>query len=206
MRNIRHLFLRWFQAPSSFELSVLYILSGIYLVVATDSVIPFGWQTFTMYSMACVALIFCFRLVSLLVLALGSGIPKEVWSRWGQLGFIALIIILLFWTNLGLCVRLRISKHAMLKEVNHALSIRLDSQRQLFETGPMPVGFFAIRIYQVDSVNRTVWFHTEDGAGAFWVHSLMGGIAYSEQGQPAEIPETSYQHLWGPWWRWAQDI
>lgn len=206
MRIIRHSFLTWLQVPSRLELSFLYILLGIYMVVATDSVIPSCWIVFVIYSFVCVVLIMCFRLVTLLVLALVTGVPKKVWASWVQLGFIALIIILLFWTNLGLSVRLRISGRALVEQVDKVFSMHIDSQKQLFERGPEPIGFFAIRTYRVEPHNRTVWFHTEDGEALFGVPSLMGGIVYCEQGQPSEIGETVYQHLWGPWWRWAQDI
>ena len=206
MRKIHKYFLKSFQSPSSFELSVLYVLLGIYLGLGTDSVVQFGWISFVIYSISCVAIFACFRLINFLIMLYRQNISKKDWIKWGQLGFISFVLLLLFYTNLGLCVRLLISRHAMLEEVEMAFSMNADSQKILFETGPVPTGMFSVRIYRVDSENRTVWFHTEDGGALFWVPSLMGGIVYCEKKRPAEIGETSYQHLWGPWWRWAQDI
>jgi hypothetical protein len=113
---------------------------------------------------------------------------------------------LLLWANLGLYVRLKMSEGSLLKKAESVLLIPTENQIQFNVSVPVHVGFFAIKIYKVDTINRTVWFHTEDGEALFWVPSLMGGIVYCKEGSPAEIGETSYQHLWGPWWRWAQDI
>ncbi len=206
MEKIRNLLLKCFKDPSDLELAILYMLLGFYFVVATDSVIPFCWVTFTTVSLYIAIFIIFLRFILFIAVLKKGNVPRKAWVRWGQLGFITLIIILLFCTNLGICLRLIISKQAMLKEVDQAFSTQVDFQGRLFETGPVPVDLFAIRIYKVDSVNRTVWFHTEDGNSAFWIPSLMGGIVYCEQGRPAGIPETNYQHLWGPWWRWVQDI
>lgn len=206
MKNSQAWLSNCFHAPSYLELSFLYILLGVYSVIATDAVIPFGWITFTVVTLSCVILFMCFRFINFLILAFGTGISRKTWMRWGQLSFIALIIVLLFCLNLGLYLRLKISEQSLLEEVDKVFSMHIDSQKLLFETGPVPVGFFSIRIYKVNSLNRTIWFHTEDGEALFWVPSLMGGIVYCEQEQPEEIGETSYQHLWGPWWRWAQDI
>ena len=205
MRKTYDLLLGWFRAPSDLELSILYILLGIYLSVATDAVVPACWIIFTLVSLSCIILYMLCRLI-IFFLAIRTGTLRKTWTRWGQLGFISLMATLLFLTNVGLIVRVKISENNLVDKAEHILSLPVENQIQFQGLDRVQVGFFAIRIYKVDAVTRTVWFHTEDGEALFWVPSLMGGIVYCEQGKPVKIGETSYQHLWGPWWRWAQDI
>ena len=205
MVNVFRLFSKWLYAPSNLELSILYILLGAYFSVATNAVIPAYSVTFVMLSLCFISLIIFCRIFTLLIY-LKSKLLKKYWLKWAQLGFITFILVILFGTNIGLCVRLKLSESSMIKEVDNAFSIPKDIQKGLYKAPPVTAGMFSIRVYKVESMNRTVWFHTEDGYALFWMPSLMGGIVYCEQGQPSEIGETAYQHLWGPWWRWAQDI
>jgi hypothetical protein len=68
MRKIHESLLGWLQAPSNLEFSVLYVLLGIYLSVATDAVIPVCWITFTLVSLSCISLyMFCRLIIFILV-------------------------------------------------------------------------------------------------------------------------------------------
>lgn len=205
MKCVQNYFVKWFVAPTYLELSCLYFLLGIYIPIVTDAVIPVCWITFTVISFFCITIILFCRAINFFII-LKTKQLKDVWIRWAQLGFIAIIFVLLFCGNIGLKIRLKLSERSFRKEVDKIFMMPSEVQDQLSKAPPLQVGIFCARIYKVDMVNQSIWFYTEDGEALFWMHSLFGGIVYSNQGPPAEIGETQYQHLWGPWWRWAQDI
>lgn len=205
MKHVFSVLSKSIYAPSNLELSVLYVLLGTYIPLTTNAVTPAYSVNFVIVSLCFILLIILIRILTFFV-SLKFNLLKMFWAKWMQLGFIAFILVILFGTNIGLCLRLKFSESSMIKEVDNAFSLTEDIQKGLYKAPPVTAGMFSIRVYKVESRNRIVWFHTEDGSALFWMPSLMGGIVYCEQGQPSEIGETAYQHLWGPWWRWAQDI
>lgn len=62
---------------------------------------------------------------------------------------------------------------------------------------PADVGLF--RIERVEVHDDTVWMVTQQDCGTFGDDC---GLAYSPQGRPPYLSESSYGHLEGPWWIW----
>jgi hypothetical protein len=52
-----------------------------------------------------------------------------------------------------------------------------------------------------------VWLQTVQGRGLVEPpFSLEAGIVYCEHGPPPDTGESHYEHLFGPWWRWLEDV
>jgi hypothetical protein len=82
-----------------------------------------------------------------------------------------------------------------------------DNQNQWLNLKPLTKGFFNVELYRVDSENQIFWFETGYGSNPFSsISSIFGGIVYCEQGEPLELGEATYEHLYGPWWKWLQDM
>lgn len=193
-----------FRTPTDLELAILYLLLGIYVAVATDAVLPFPWETFTLYSLPLAVLLIVFRIINF-VYALFANTVTGLWRRWTQLGLIALAMILIFGTNLDLRLRLWLSERSLYEDVKRIQLLSAEGQRRMYNVGPLTRGFFNVWLSNVDAASGTIWFRTADGVDLFGPPCLMGGIVYSKQGLPPERGESTYQHLYGPWWRWLQD-
>jgi len=196
---------RCLQAPTDLELAILYLLLGIYIAVATDAVISFIWLKFVLFSLLAVVLLAVFRIVTF---ALGpSGkMVRQFRARWAQLGSIVLALVLIFGTNLDLTLRVWLSENALSEKVQRIQRLSVDKQKEMHQKYSLATGFFEVGVHEVDPQNKTIWFHTADGQDLFGPVGLVGGIVYCAQGRPPERGETTYEHLYGAWWRWVQDI
>ena len=196
---------QWLRAPTDLELGVLYLLLGFYIAVATDAVTSFIWLNFVLFSLLGVILLAAFRIV-LFVFVLQAKKAKGVWMRWAQFGAIALVMVLIFETNLDLCLRVWLSEGALNREVQGIERLPVDGQKRWLKVAPLARGLFNVRLEEVDRESRTMWFHTVDGTDPFGRDAVYGGIVYCEGAQPPERGESTYEHLYGPWWRWMQDM
>ncbi len=196
---------RWLRALTDLELAILYLLLGIYIGVATDAVVSFIWVEFVVFSLLAVGLLGVLRIITF-AFALRAKSIKQFWARWAQLGLIALVLILIFGTNLDLTLRVWLSENALYKKVQQIQRLSVDKQKQMHQQYSLPTGFFEVGVHEVDPQSKTIWFHTADGQDPFGPFSLIGGIVYCEQDRPPERGETTYQHLYGSWWRWIQDM
>ena len=196
----------WLWAPTDLELAVLYLLLGFYIAVATDAVISLVWFHPVVFSVLGVGLLIAIRVVTLYLGLLAKAV-KKFWARWTQLGLIASALILIFVTNLDLSIRVWLSESALREEVQHIQSLPPRGLKAWLGLPPKPVGLFNVQLHEVDVGSGTIWFHTTDGENLFAPpFSIWGGIVYCKQGQPPERGETTYQHLYGPWWRMLQDM
>jgi hypothetical protein len=204
MKKITQVIKNWLYAPSFLELSILYFLLGFYIAVATDVVVSSIWFNVVLVSLSATVVFYTFRVITFAIVL--SKKALDFWSRWIHLMFIAIMLILIFKTNVAIILRLRLSESALSKKVQFIQSLPLEQQDNWLNVGSLAVGFFNIRLEKVDNSNRTIWFHTADGEDPFGPMSLIGGIVYCPKEYPPELGETTYQHLYGPWWSWVQDI
>lgn len=193
-------------APTYVELAILYVLLGVYVVVTTDAVVPFSWHGFVTGSFLIVCVAAVIRGV-LLVRALLMRVAKSYWQRWAQFCGTVLVLTVLVGTDLGLTVRLALSEGDLLREVASLQTASTEARDRIARMPPGPVGHFNLRVYCIDNGGKTIWFHTVYGEEVFPPpFSLLGGIVYCEDGPPPVWGETTYSHLYGPWWRWVQDV
>ncbi len=196
---------RWFKFPTDLELGGLYLLSGIYIVIATNSVVPIAWYKFVIFSLTIVGIIICLRIFTFIFLLLNKNLKEHI-SRWCQLAIIVICMILIFRTNLDLILRVWISEGELYREVKLTQSIYDNNKQDIFKPISKPRGLFNIYIQEYDAKERTLWIHTVDGEEPFGSFSVLGGIVYCEQEKPPERGEAYYEHLYGPWWKWIQDM
>ena len=204
MRKFAQVIKKWFYIPSFLELSILYFLLGFYIAVATDVVVPMIWLDIVLISLCAVVMFYALRLITFVTVLLKKVL--SYWSRWIQLMFIAIMLVIIFKTNFAVILRLKLSETALKKQVQFVQSLTSEQQNNFIKVKSFPAGFFNVRLEEFDSSSGTIWFHTADGEAIFGPFSLMGGIVYCKKEQPPELGETTYQHLYGPWWSWVQDI
>lgn len=181
-----------FPPPTTFEIALLYLGLGAYLLAASDASIATNLEPFVILflllaiSLIGVRVLFLVRKDCLAILRRGK-------ARWLALGLGGMFILLGQTTNLGLILRLRFSESAICEYIDS-----LPNQNHYSSRHSLPCGFFTI--LETDSDSGTVWLTTVHG------QPFLAGIVYCPIGTPQQIGESEYQHLYGPWWRWLQDI
>ncbi|MEN8127380.1 MAG: hypothetical protein ABFR90_06200 [Planctomycetota bacterium] len=205
MRKTIQIIRNWIFIPSLCEISILFFFLGFYIVVATEVLIASIWFNTVFYSLLIIEGFYVFRGISF-VFALKTKKIMSYKSRWLQLLFIGITLMIIFMTNIDVSLKLRFSERAMLDQVRYIQSLPSEVQDRRFNMNASPVGFFNVRLERVDNSRGTVWFHTIDGHALLGPMGLYGGIAYSENGFPPEVHERACQHLYGPWWLWVQDM
>ena len=115
--------------------------------------------------------------------------------RWIEAGILAAIVCLLETTNVALKARVYLSEDQLLDHVHFAQHSR-DHGKHI----PVcPVGLFTI--HDTYTKGSTVWMTTVLCGPPF-----SAGLVYCQEGPPTQRAESEYEHLYGPWWRWLQDI
>jgi hypothetical protein len=193
--------------PTQIELGILYFLLGIYVTTATDAVIPYyAWAGWVMASTLAVFLYMFLRGISFACLLLSKQ-AKRHWARWVQLAFIGALVFIIFGTNLDLALRVKLSEHELNQEVEALLRVSPENQGKFLYNSPSPRGLFSARTRRIESEIGCIWFETGSGAPVGGsAQSVYGGIVYCEDGTPPEQGESTYEHLYGPWWLWLQDM
>lgn len=206
MVNIKHFkILELLRNPTDLELGILYFLLGINTAYATDAVVSVSYGFLLNLTVLVLLVVGVFRLTIFALAVLSEQIRMSS-ARWIQVVLIGIAIAIILGTNLDLALRVRLSERALYKEVQWIQAMSPDSQNRRIDMHPLPIGLFNARLYAVDASTGTIWFHTTDGVDPFPPpFSIMGGIVYCEQGPPPKRGDSTYQHLYGPWWRWLQD-
>ncbi|MCJ7617180.1 MAG: hypothetical protein MUO43_11655 [Desulfobacterales bacterium] len=196
-----------FRNPTDLELGMLYFLLGINMAYATDAVVSLSYYFLVGLTVLLLLVVGVFRLI-IFVLAVLSEQIRMSSARWIQIVLIGAAIAIILGTNFDLALRVRLSEQALYKKVQRIQMLPPEAQNRMANSiSSGPIGLFNARLYAVDASTGIIWFHTADGRDAFPPpHSLFGGIVYCEEGTPPKRGESTYQHLYGPWWRWLQDF
>ena len=159
----------WATRPSRFELSVLYVLLGVHLILGTDAAIPSGWVMFAGLSLFGVGLWSCGRLA---LVTLKWRMDRVTKVRCGELGGILLLLVLVHATNLGVMVRLYFSEQSLIDE------LRMVSGDRPLRNGNIPRGLFTVQntFATMEGETRVVWLETVSGSRLFGNHSMWGGL------------------------------
>jgi hypothetical protein len=185
--------------PSRLELTVLYFLLGAHIVLASDAAIPSGWVMFAGISFHAVTLWFVIRLA---LAAWHFRAARTRTKRWVESALILTVLVLLHATPIGVAVRVYLSQGPLMEQVRLAQ----DRQQDWHGSG-MPCGLFTIQATTTHTDRQTVWLETVSGSLVLEARSsLWGGLLYCKQAQPPPFGEIRYQHLYGPWWVWLQDV
>jgi len=196
----------WLKAPTVIELLISFFLLGIIVAIATDAVVSLSYIKLVYFSILIIATVVIVR-VGLFILTIRVKPKSKYYFRWVSLGFATVIMVIITTTNLDLSLRVWLSRKSLEKEVQFVQSLSPNDQKRVLRLEPKSVALFNLRLYEVDNETGTIWFQTAYGRDVFPPpYSLLGGIVYKKQGEPPERGETTYQHLYGPWWRWLQDI
>lgn len=192
-------------APSHAELSGLSLVLGGHLILGTDAAIPAGWFPFVVVSLLVVG-----SIVVLRIMALPFVLPSRqaLILRWVQFVVIVGAIVLLYTTNLGLKTRVLMSENSLREYVEW-----LSNAQQMRTTRSRSCGLFTIAAAYMDKAvikmegSKVVWLQTVNGR-RLWQppYGLWAGVVYSEGREPPSTGESHYQHLFGPWWLWLEDI
>jgi len=189
--------------PSFLELGLLYLWAGIYIVLGTDATlhqslaepcslifeVSLFWVYFPIFILSLCVLRICF----LLVFKLKSQFIERK-SIWIQLAVLGMFIFIMTETSLALKVRVRISEEELRK---HIESINYSQPESLLTSHS--VGLFTVHNTFKDG--KVVWLQT-----VLYGPPCFGGLVYCESGVPPIRGESQYEHLYGPWWRWLQDM
>jgi hypothetical protein len=185
--------------PSRFELTVLYFLLGAHVVLASDAAIPSGWVMFALISFYAVTLWFVIRL-ALAAWQFRVACPRTM--RWVESALILAVLVILHATPVGVAVRVYLSQEPLMEQVRLA-----QTREQDWHGSGIPCGLFTIQATTTHKDQQTVWIETVSGSRVLEDRpSLWGGILYCKQAQPPPFGEIRYQHLYGPWWVWLQDV
>ena len=185
-------------APSRFELTVLYFLLGAHTILATDAAIPSGWLMFSFGSFIAVSLWLAIR-VSLAAwnfraIRLGA-------SRWIEGTLVLAVLVTIHTTPIGVAARVYLSEQRLLEQVRLAQGL----QREWRGGSVIPCGLLTVQA-MIPGERGTVWLETVSGSRLFGRSTMWGGLVYCERGRPPYFSESYYQHLYGPWWVWLQDV
>ena len=197
----------WLLVPTQLELGILYFLLGIYITTATNAVIPYyAWGAWVMASLLAVFLYMILRSISFVLLLLNKQ-AKRYWARWAQLAFIVALVFVIFETNLDLALRVKLSEYELNREVEGLHKISPERQERYRQNTSSPCGLFNARVSRIDPETGCIWFRTGSGAPVGGsAQSVYGGLVYCKEGTPPQQGEANYEHLYGPWWLWLQDM
>ncbi len=196
---------RFLAMPTDVEVGILYLILGINIALATNAVISLSYIVLVYFSLSAFILLSGFRIITF-PFVLRAKKTGQFYRRWVEMLLASLAMIAIFWTNIDLAIRVKLSERALYKEVHWIQSLPTDARNRILKQGPRPIGLFNARLYDYDTPSETFWFYTGHGRDPFPPpFSILGGIVYCEQGQPAARGETTYEHLYGHWWRWLQD-
>lgn len=201
--------LRWWQrflaAPSALEIAVYYVWFGSYLVLATDATIHepavnpnsqlytlvFLWETLPVFVLAMIVV----RALLIVPLKLLPAARTQI-RRWVLLTFMGLGLVLVTNTNLDLALRLWLSESDLLDSVALIHTWPAD---QVTSDRDFSAGFFTV--HHVHRDGRIIWFQT-----VVYGPPFSAGLVYSSNGPPPAFGASLYEHLYGPWWRWLQNL
>jgi hypothetical protein len=187
--------------PSRVELSVLYVLLGAHLVIGTDAAIPHEWLSFVLGSLLLLGALILLRISLLVICRIWPFAPSARW-RWAEVVCIALGFAIIHTTSLGLILRVYASEHWLIRQVEEARASAMTEQRVR-----MPYGLFFVHDVHKSS-SGVVWLTTVSLGSPLFdsPSSIYAGLVYSQSDAPPPRGESHYQHLYGPWWRWLQDM
>lgn len=199
--------LRPFAKPSRFELCTLYFLLGMHAVMGTDASVPLGWHPVLFSSLA---LVCCIFLVRLLAAIFAPQTARAHAGKWIELLCIVMVFAMIYATNWGLSIRVFFSEKALLRQVQYVQESKGDtywfwrgSSCGLFT---VHAGMKNLGLDAQKTGTRVVWLVTASGPPLFEPpYGLSGGLVWCPNGPPPDTSESTYQHLYGPWWRWLED-
>jgi hypothetical protein len=193
-------------APSRFELTLLYGLLGAHLVIGTDAAIPSGWFPFVWFTLLVIGGLALLRVTQALWTWRSARPP---WLPWAELAGILGVLGLIYGTHSVLMIRIFLSEKSLLKQIAIIQEISAESS----EESASSAGLFQIRAAyrnppgESGSEPGMIWLETVTGTRLLKAQDCMwAGLVYSEKGIPPNFGDSSYEHLYGPWWLWVEGI
>lgn len=210
--------------PTLAELTVTSIWVGSYLILGSNATypkiyMPFDSESHSLLSFIFEGIYYGFPLIFLIWVSIRLIILSQnklfshvnfYWSRWFVFLILALTVCVL-WTRLDLIVRVYLSDPALRDYAKSHLHLHKNPPSHVNESHLSLVdgcfmsdmawtpGLFTV--YYTSSEDGVVWLTTVRYGPPF-----QGGLCYSESGPPPIRGESTYQHIYGPWYRWLCDI
>ena len=201
-------------SPSCIELVIIYLTIGFFIPVTSNSVIHSGlrWYILFLFSLCC--LYFLTRIGLLLRAYYTDSIHKANINitNWVLFGINLFLLAIILGTDTTFKIRLKLSEKPLIDEIRfierQIQKDGLSGADSFKKMGSHNAGLFMIRLDSISQDGKTIWFHTLDGNNLFPPpYCMIGGIVYKKDSEPPENRgEDNYIHLWGPWWKWMQDI